>query len=149
MNLALWITAGLPALGPLTSGSIKVFVPLQKVSRQEATAWTRDASPVFVKSLGMLEIMASVGLILAGLVDIAPRHGADHGEVLGGADDRRHDHPRPSRPMEPGAGHPGKSCDRCPDCSWSLRTRVVQSLKSERCVGSVEPTHEKHPAIRS
>jgi hypothetical protein len=72
MNDALWITAGLLALGALVSGSIKVFVPLEKLSHNEAAAWTRGVSPAFVRSLGGLEIAAAVGLTLPAAVDVAP-----------------------------------------------------------------------------
>ncbi len=72
MNVTLWIMAGVLAVGALVSGSTKVFVPLEKLSQRESAAWTRNASPALVRSLGVLEIMASVGLILPAVVDIAP-----------------------------------------------------------------------------
>ena len=72
MNTALWITAGLLALVALTGGITKAFVPLDKLSHHEGAAWTRGAPPAFVKTLGGLEILAAIGLILPAVTDVAP-----------------------------------------------------------------------------
>ncbi|MEQ7125757.1 DoxX family protein [Actinopolymorpha sp. B11F2] len=72
MNTILWIAAGLLALVALTGGLAKTFIPKEKLARQEGGAWTRSASPAFVKTLGVLELLAAVGLILPALMDVAP-----------------------------------------------------------------------------
>ena len=72
MNVALWITAGLLAVVALVGGITKAFVPLEKLSRHESAAWTRGVSPAFVKTLGILEILAAFGLILPAVTDVAP-----------------------------------------------------------------------------
>ncbi|MEU8390464.1 DoxX family protein [Micromonospora sp. NPDC048842] len=72
MNLALWIAAGLLATIALAGGITKTFVPKQKLSAANGGGWTGDASVRFVKTLGALEILAAVGLILPGVLDIAP-----------------------------------------------------------------------------
>ncbi len=81
MNLALWIVAGLLAVVFLVSGSIKLFVRketleglLQRVgpSAQAAGEWTRDFSPGALKTIGVLELLGAVGLILPAALDIAP-----------------------------------------------------------------------------
>ena len=72
MDLALWIAAGLLAAVALFSGITKAFVPLEKLAPHEGAAWTRGASPTFVKSLGVIEILAAVGLVLPAVVDVAP-----------------------------------------------------------------------------
>lgn len=72
MNLTLWIAAGLLALVALTGGITKTFVPREKLAQHEGARWTRDFSPGFVKSLGLLEIVAAAGLILPAVVDVAP-----------------------------------------------------------------------------
>jgi hypothetical protein len=72
MNTTLWIATGLLALVALTGGFTKTFIPMEKLARQEGAAWTRSASPAFVKTLGVLELLAAVGLILPALVDVAP-----------------------------------------------------------------------------
>ncbi len=72
MNLTLWIAAGFLALVALVGGITKTFVPKEKLAHHEGARWTRDVSPEFVKSLGLLEILAAVGLILPAVVDVAP-----------------------------------------------------------------------------
>ncbi|MEU8157196.1 DoxX family protein [Micromonospora sp. NPDC048986] len=72
MNLALWITAGLLATIALAGGITKTFVPKQKLAAANGGGWTGDASVGFVKTLGVLELLAAVGLILPAVLDIAP-----------------------------------------------------------------------------
>ncbi len=72
MDLALWITAGLLALVALAGGITKTFVPKEKLAHHEGAAWTRGVSQTFVRSLGVLELLAAVGLILPAVVDVAP-----------------------------------------------------------------------------
>ncbi|MCG5434593.1 DoxX family protein [Micromonospora foliorum] len=72
MNLALWIAAGLLAAVALTGGITKTFVPKQKLAGTNGGGWTGDACVGFVKTLGVLELLAAVGLILPGVLDIAP-----------------------------------------------------------------------------
>ena len=72
MNLALWITAGLLAVGFLVSSTIKLFVPQEKLAAVPGGGWTGDARVGFVKALGALEVLAAVGLVLPAALDIAP-----------------------------------------------------------------------------
>ncbi|MEU8086856.1 DoxX family protein [Micromonospora sp. NPDC049101] len=72
MNLALWIAAGLLAAVALAAGSTKTFVPKEKLAAANGGGWTDDASVGFVKTLGVLELLAAVGLILPAVLDIAP-----------------------------------------------------------------------------
>ena len=72
MNLALWIAAGLLALVAMAGGISKTFVPKEKLAAHEGGQWTGDASVGFVKTLGVLELLAAVGLILPAVLDIAP-----------------------------------------------------------------------------
>ncbi len=72
MNTALWITAGLLALVALVGGITKAFVPKERLAAAPGGEWTGTASTGFVKSLGVLEILAAIGLILPALTDIAP-----------------------------------------------------------------------------
>ncbi|MGW2625465.1 DoxX family protein [Micromonospora taraxaci] len=72
MNLALWIAAGLLAAVALAGGVTKTFVPKEKLAAANGGGWTADASVGFVKTLGILEILAAVGLILPAVLDIAP-----------------------------------------------------------------------------
>ncbi|MFD3683658.1 DoxX family protein [Nocardiopsis sp. NPDC058631] len=72
MDLTLWIAAGLLAAVALTGGISKTFVPREKLAAVPGGQWTEDAGPAFVKTLGILEIMAAAGLILPAALDIAP-----------------------------------------------------------------------------
>ena len=72
MNLTLWIATGLLAVVALVGGTTKVFVPKEKLAAQHGGEWTATASPGFVRTLGVLELLAAVGLILPALLDIAP-----------------------------------------------------------------------------
>ncbi|MGW4680987.1 DoxX family protein [Micromonospora taraxaci] len=72
MNLALWFAAGLLAAVALAGGVTKTFVPKEKLAAANGGGWTADASVGFVKTLGILEILAAVGLILPAVLDIAP-----------------------------------------------------------------------------
>lgn len=72
MNLALWIAAGLLAVVALVGGISKVFVPKEKLAEAPGGEWTADARVGFVKTLGVLELLAAVGLVLPAVLDIAP-----------------------------------------------------------------------------
>ncbi|RNL78082.1 DoxX family protein [Halostreptopolyspora alba] len=72
MNLALWIAAGLLAVVALVGGISKTFVPKEKLERADGGGWTADASVGFVKTLGVLELLAALGLILPAVVGVAP-----------------------------------------------------------------------------
>jgi hypothetical protein len=72
MNVVLWVAAGLLATVALISGLIKTCVAQEKLATVQGGGWTEDAKAGFVKSLGILELLAAVGLILPAAVDIAP-----------------------------------------------------------------------------
>jgi hypothetical protein len=72
MNLGLWIAAGLLSAVALAGGITKTFVPKTKLAAAHGGEWTAGASVGFVKTLGVLELLAAVGLILPAIVDIAP-----------------------------------------------------------------------------
>jgi hypothetical protein len=72
MNLALWIVAGLLAVVMMVGGVSKLFVPKEKLAAAPGGGWTGGASVGFVKTMGALEVLAAVGLILPAAVDIAP-----------------------------------------------------------------------------
>ena len=72
MNVALWIAAGLLSAVALAGGISKTFIPKAKLAAQHGGEWTEGASDGFVKSLGILELLAVVGLILPAVLDIAP-----------------------------------------------------------------------------
>ena len=72
MDLALWIAAGLLAVVALTGGVSKAFVPKERLAAAHGGEWTADASAGFVKGLGVLELLAALGLILPAVTGIAP-----------------------------------------------------------------------------
>lgn len=72
MDLALWIAAGLLAVVALLGGTTKTFVPKEKLAAHEGGRWTADASVGFVRTLGVLELLAAAGLLLPAVLDVAP-----------------------------------------------------------------------------
>lgn len=72
MSLALWIAAGLLAVVALAGGISKTFVPKEKLTEIRGGEYWAHFSAGFVKTLGVLELLAAVGLILPAVVDIAP-----------------------------------------------------------------------------
>jgi hypothetical protein len=72
MNLALWIAAGLLAAVALAGGLTKTVLPMQKLAAAPGGGWTARAGAGAVRTLGTLEILAAVGLVLPALVGIAP-----------------------------------------------------------------------------
>ncbi|TQF02968.1 DoxX family protein [Kitasatospora acidiphila] len=72
MNLALWIAAGLLALVALAGGVSKTFVPKAKLAKAHGGEWAGDAGTGFVKTPGILELLAAVGLVAPAALHIAP-----------------------------------------------------------------------------
>ncbi|GAB3860797.1 DoxX family protein [Micromonospora andamanensis] len=72
MNLTLWIAAGLLAFVALAGGISKTFVPREKLATMPGARWTGRVSTGFVRTLGILELLATVGLILPAALDVAP-----------------------------------------------------------------------------
>jgi len=72
MNLTLWITTGLLTVVALTGGISKTFVSRDKLAHVPGGGWTKDHTAGFVKTLGVLELLAALGLILPAVTDVAP-----------------------------------------------------------------------------
>ncbi len=72
VNTALWIATGLLAAVALFGGITKTFVPKEKLTAHAGGEWTRDASTGFVRTLGILEILAAIGLVLPAVLRVAP-----------------------------------------------------------------------------
>jgi hypothetical protein len=72
MNVALWIVTGLLAAVALFGGLVKIIVPKERLAAQHGGEWTAGVRPGFVKTLGVLEVLAAIGLVLPALVDVAP-----------------------------------------------------------------------------
>jgi uncharacterized membrane protein YphA (DoxX/SURF4 family) len=71
VNVVLWIVAALLAVAFLLSGAMKVFRPAPKLVEM-GMGWVDDMPLRLVRTIGVLEILAALGLILPPLLDIAP-----------------------------------------------------------------------------
>jgi uncharacterized membrane protein YphA (DoxX/SURF4 family) len=70
MNIVLWIIAGLLAAVFLAAGLTKLTQPKEKLATM--MTWTKDHSAGRVKTLGALEVVAAIGLILPAALDVVP-----------------------------------------------------------------------------
>lgn len=71
MNIALWIIAGLLAAMFLLAGGTKVAMPKEKLETT-MMVWAKSWSRPQLKSLGVVEILGALGLILPRALNIAP-----------------------------------------------------------------------------
>lgn len=71
MDIALWIAAGLLALAFLGAGTMKVIRGKEQLAAS-GLAWTEDFSAPMVKTIGTLEVLGALGLILPALTGILP-----------------------------------------------------------------------------
>lgn len=71
MNIVLWIIASVLAVAFLAAGAMKLTQPKEKLAAS-GMGWTEDFNPGAIKAIGLLEILAAVGLILPALLGIAP-----------------------------------------------------------------------------
>jgi hypothetical protein len=73
VNTALWIVAGLLAAAYLIGGGLKVVMPKEKIAATGPSArWVEDFSAGGVKTIGALEVLGAVGLVLPAVLGIAP-----------------------------------------------------------------------------
>jgi hypothetical protein len=72
MNRALWIVAGLLAVVYLFGGAVKLILPRKKLAAFPGGGWVEDFSAGAVKTIGVLEVLGAVGLILPAALGIAP-----------------------------------------------------------------------------
>ena len=70
MVIAYWIVAGLLALFFLYAGGIKVVQTKEKL--RPMMAWVDSVPMGLVRTIGVLEVLAAIGLILPPLTGIAP-----------------------------------------------------------------------------
>ncbi len=71
MNITLWIVQGLLAAFFGAGGVVKMVQPPKRLVDQGLT-WVEDFHPAAVKTIGALELLAAVGLILPAVTGIAP-----------------------------------------------------------------------------
>lgn len=70
MNVALWIVQVLLALAFGMAGFMKASQPVEKLAHN--MGWVNDFSPSIVRIIGVLEVLAAIGLILPILTNILP-----------------------------------------------------------------------------
>ena len=70
MNIALWIVACLFALGFIAGGVVKQVWSYDRYAAR--LGWPQDFSPGKVKFMGVIEMLGGLGLVLPGLLGIAP-----------------------------------------------------------------------------
>ena len=70
MNIALWVITAILALAFLAAGTMKIAQPKAKLAAS-GQGWVEDFSVGAVKRIGILEILAALGLILPALLNIA------------------------------------------------------------------------------
>jgi hypothetical protein len=71
MNIALWVIAGLLAVVFLASGVVKLVRSKEKLVASGMGAVARFG-PGTIRAIGILEVLAAVGLVLPALLDLAP-----------------------------------------------------------------------------
>jgi len=72
MDTVLWILAGLLAAVSVAAGAMKLAQPKEKLVASPNMAWAEDFSPRLLKTIGSLELLAAVGLILPATFDVVP-----------------------------------------------------------------------------
>jgi len=71
VNTVLWIIASVLAVLFLLFGLLKIARPKEKLVAS-GIAWAEDFGPGVVKTLGALEVLAAIGLILPAVLGVAP-----------------------------------------------------------------------------
>ena len=70
MNTALWIVQGILSLVFIMTGFLKIIAP-KEILKEKVGPWVEDYSEFSIKTIGILEIIGSVGLVLPMLVNYA------------------------------------------------------------------------------
>ncbi len=70
MGTFLWILQWVLALMFLMAGVMKMMQPKEKLA--EKMGWVNDFSSGAVKTIGMLEVLGAIGLVVPPLVGVAP-----------------------------------------------------------------------------
>jgi uncharacterized membrane protein YphA (DoxX/SURF4 family) len=71
VNVVLWIVASLLAVAFLAAGAMKMTRSKEQLA-SSGLAWAEDFSPGMVKLIGLLEVLAAIGLLLPAALDIVP-----------------------------------------------------------------------------
>jgi uncharacterized membrane protein YphA (DoxX/SURF4 family) len=71
MDLTLWIVAGVLALAFIGAGGMKLAQPREKLAAS-GMGWVEDFNQQSVRLIGVLEVLAAIGLVVPPLVNVAP-----------------------------------------------------------------------------
>ena len=71
MNIGLWVAQGLLAFVYLAAGGLKVVRSRQKLVATGRLDWMKDHSDAAVKTVGAVEILGALGVILPEALNIA------------------------------------------------------------------------------
>ncbi|MFJ3802532.1 DoxX family protein [Streptomyces sp. NPDC090088] len=72
VNVALWAVAAPLALVFLAAGAVEVAQPKEKLLAFPSMGWVEDFPSGLIKTIGLLELLAAIGLILPAAVNVAP-----------------------------------------------------------------------------
>src|SRR5688572_27464194 len=72
MNIVIWIVQGLLAAFMLAAGLPKLTRTKEQLLASGRMDWTEDFTPAQIKGIGTLELLAAIGLVAPGALDIAP-----------------------------------------------------------------------------
>jgi uncharacterized membrane protein YphA (DoxX/SURF4 family) len=72
VNIVLWVIAALLALVFLGSGGAKLAQSKEKLTASPNMAWAEDFPPGALKTIGALEVLGALGLILPPALGIVP-----------------------------------------------------------------------------
>ena len=70
MNTVIWILQGLIAVMFAMAGFMKISKPKEELKKQSSMAWVSDVSSSKLKIIGVLELLAAIGLIVPQLTGI-------------------------------------------------------------------------------
>jgi uncharacterized membrane protein YphA (DoxX/SURF4 family) len=71
VNLLAWILSGVLAALFIASGAMKLVTPRKKLLANPRLGWVNDFPDPQVKTIGALEVLGGLGLILPWLLDVA------------------------------------------------------------------------------
>lgn len=70
MIIALWVITGLLAALFVMAGSMKAVTPYERV--HERMAWVEEVTAPQLKTVGILEVIGAIGLVLPAATGVAP-----------------------------------------------------------------------------
>jgi len=72
MDLTLWIVAGFLATVFAAGGVGKLVIPKEKMVGAPGAGWVEDFSPAALRALGVIDLLAAIGLVLPAALDVVP-----------------------------------------------------------------------------